>query len=156
MDAKIVNAFIDAAKVVVGNYVPQEISIGTLAVVGKSYPSEEMSVILGIIGSMRGEVTYGMTASVAQSIVSKMMGGMEINEMDEMALSALSELANMISGNAATNMSKLGLKIDLTPPTIITGQNVKFHTLEIKALKIPLMSGVGEIIMYIALQDIPE
>ena len=42
-------------------------------------------------------------------------------EMDEFSMSAISELGNMILGNAATIFSTQGINIDITPPTIGTG-----------------------------------
>ena len=46
--------------------------------------------------------------SVALKLVSAMMGGYAIAEMDEMGQSAISELGNMISGNASTILYNQG------------------------------------------------
>ncbi len=44
--------------------------------------------------------------------------GMPVTELDDMATSAISELGNMIMGNAATIFSTKGIVIDITPPTV--------------------------------------
>ena len=44
-----------------------------------------------------------------------------ITKLDELSLSALSELGNMILGNAATVLSTKGKIVDITPPSIIRG-----------------------------------
>ncbi len=154
MDARVVNSFIKAGCSVVNNFMSEDIKTGKVTVRRKSYPSEELNIIIGILGQMRGEVTYGMSSFVAMNIVSKMMGGLEVKSMDDMAYSAISELSNMISGNAVTNMSSENITLDLTPPTIVTGKNIKFHTLEIKTLNIPLETEVGIIMMDVALEEI--
>ncbi len=47
--------------------------------------------------------------------------GMPVTELDDMAMSAISELGNMIMGNAATIFSTKGIVIDITPPTVCRG-----------------------------------
>ena len=53
-------------------------------------------------GQMEGDIVFGLHETVALKLVSAMMGGYPIAEMDEMGQSAISELGNMISGNAST------------------------------------------------------
>lgn len=57
----------------------------------------------------------------ALQVASKMMMGMPVAELDSMATSAISELGNMIMGNAATIFSTKGIGIDITPPTVCRG-----------------------------------
>ncbi|NMB07981.1 MAG: chemotaxis protein CheX, partial [Tissierellia bacterium] len=55
---------------------------------------------------------------------SSMMMGMPISEFDEMAQSALSELANMLTANAATVFAELEVSIDISTPTLLHGENI--------------------------------
>jgi chemotaxis protein CheX len=59
-----------------------------------------------------------METPAACNLASKMMGGMPVAALDEMSGSALQELANMISGNAATALSGKGLKVTVSAPAI--------------------------------------
>ena len=52
-------------------------------------------------------------------------------------MSALSELGNMILGNAATVLSTKGVVIDITPPTIIRG-NFRMERLYAQNICIPM------------------
>ncbi|MNY80771.1 CheC-like family protein [compost metagenome] len=62
-----------------------------------------------------------------------------------MGTSAISELGNMISGNASTILSNQGFTVDITPPKVIKSQSV-VDSATSKALYIPLtISGVGEV-----------
>ncbi|MCH7745973.1 MAG: chemotaxis protein CheX [Chloroflexi bacterium] len=56
---------------------------------------------------IEGNVLYGFDIETAKAIAGTMMGE-ELDELDEIALSALGELANMISGNAATERAAAG------------------------------------------------
>ena len=57
--------------------------------------------------------------------------------MDQMALSALGELANMITGNAAIGLAGAGFSTDLTPPTLIQPKGSKFTTLGCPQIVVP-------------------
>lgn len=52
-------------------------------------------------------------------VVGAMMGGVQIEEIDNMTRSAISEFCNMIMGNAATNLSYLNKKVNITSPVTI-------------------------------------
>ena len=63
-------------------------------------------------------------------IASAMMMGMKITELDEMSKSAIAESANMILGNAATILYNKGIKIEITPPSLMTGENIQISHLK--------------------------
>ncbi|MOA61265.1 CheC-like family protein [compost metagenome] len=63
-----------------------------------------------------------------------------------MGQSAISELGNMISGNASTILSNQGFMVDITPPQVITQDIYPSDMGPRKALCIPLlMDGIGEL-----------
>ena len=68
-------------------------------------------VNIGITGQLRGLVLLAMPKEVACDIASRMCF-MTIEKLDEISLSALSELGNMIFGNAATVLSTKGIIVD--------------------------------------------
>jgi len=90
-------------------------------------------------------VVFGLQEAVALRIVSAMMGGFVLTEMDEMGQSAISELGNMISGNASTILSNQGIAVDITPPQVLKMEQAAGIGPR-KALCIPLlMDGIGEL-----------
>jgi chemotaxis protein CheX len=58
----------------------------------------------------------------------------------------------MISGNAMQMLSETGWICDITPPTIIRGQNVNICTITIPAIIIPITLDQGELCVTIGLQ----
>lgn len=94
--------------------------------VGRPYIKEPifldntLLIIIGFTGKMKGQVMISFEKDIALDIASRMIM-MPITEMNEFAMSAISELGNMILGNAATIFSTQGIDIDITPPTIGTG-----------------------------------
>ena len=82
---------------------------------------DAVAVRLEMTGDIVGHVTIRFTEENAKKAASAMMMGMPIDMLDEMSLSALAELGNMIMGNAATIFSTKGILIDITPPTVCRG-----------------------------------
>jgi chemotaxis protein CheX len=88
---------------------------------GKFIESPGVVIIVGIVGDIKGNVIYGITIDDAKKIASAMMMGMPVNEFDELAQSAISELTNMLTANVATNFSNDNIIINISTPTLIHG-----------------------------------
>ena len=116
MDVANINPFIQATQTVCATICGEAPSLGKLFAKAKPYTTQPVSITVGVIGDIAGEVVYTMTEAAVCFIASKMMGGMPVVSLDEMAQSAVSEMANMISGNVATLFSGKGIKLDITPP----------------------------------------
>lgn len=87
----------------------------------KEIESDGVIGIVGIIGELTGNVFFSMEESCAKQIASYMMCGMEVNEFDELAQSAISELSNMLAANASICLSEIGKMIDISTPTLMNG-----------------------------------
>jgi chemotaxis protein CheX len=88
----------------------------------KFIESPGVVIIVGIVGDIRGNVIYGITLEDAKKIASTMMMGMPVNEFDELAQSAISELTNMLTANVATNFSNDNININISTPTLVHGK----------------------------------
>ena len=100
---------------------------------------------------MKGQVLFAMSEEDACNIASKMCM-MEVKEIDDFAASALSELGNMIMGNASTVFSSNGVGIDITPPTLSHGE-VSFTNTYTKNLCVPLTFDTTTVELYLALKQ---
>ena len=109
-------------------------------------------VVVGIIGEVKGQVAYSFSEETAKMIASTMMMGMPVDTFDEMAKSAVSELSNMISGNASTAIAAKGFIIDIAPPTLITGENMRLATNVKKSLVVPVSTTAGNIDIWVSLE----
>lgn len=93
-----------------------------LSLKGRYIESPGVVIIIGLIGDIKGNIIYGMTEESAKKIASTMMMGMPVEELDELAQSALSELSNMLTANAATNFSEQNIVMDISTPTLVYGE----------------------------------
>lgn len=82
---------------------------------------EQIDVIIGLAGEVKGNIVLGLTKNTTLRIVSGMMGGMEISELDEIALSGISEFVNMLGGSTVTKLQTDSF-VDITPPTVIMSE----------------------------------
>jgi chemotaxis protein CheX len=101
-----------------------DIKIGKPYVREADFTDDTLVIIIGITGEIRGQVMISFPKITACDIASKMIM-MPITVMDELSMSAIGELGNMILGNTATIFSTKGFEIDITPPTLCLG-NVTF------------------------------
>ena len=123
MDVKLVNPFIDAFTTVLpqmGFPTPQRTG---MTVNNQNAVSQGVAVIVGFTKEIRGNVVYNMSEDTAKFIASTMMMGMPVESFDEMAQSAISEMSNMLTANAATNLTALGLEVDISTPSLTVGSD---------------------------------
>ncbi|WP_025689423.1 chemotaxis protein CheX [Paenibacillus zanthoxyli] len=145
MKAEVINPFLKSACVVIEQVIQVSPSAGNLGVKEIDLIDNHIWIKIGMTGQISGDIVFGIAENVALRMVSAMMGGYPISEMDEMGQSAISELGNMISGNASTILSNQGVTVDITPPQVMKSENLVAF-LPRKALSIPLvMDGIGEL-----------
>ena len=122
MDAKLVNPFIEAFMAVMPMLGFQAPTRKNMFVKNKNAVSNGVVVMVGFTKQLRGNVVYNITDETARFIASTMMMGMPVPEFDAMAQSAISELSNMLSANAATNLTQMGLDVDISTPNLTIGE----------------------------------
>ena len=123
MDAKLVNPIIDAFMEVmpqVGFPVPRRLRVYLR---DRNVISNGVTVKVGFTKQMKGNIIYNMSEVTAKFIASTMMMGMPIQEFDEMAQSAVREMANMLTARAATSFAQMGLESDITTPELLIGED---------------------------------
>lgn len=136
MNVEYINVFLMAATQVMKDVCHINFGVGKPYVKPTEFEAESVVVNIGITGQMRGLVLLAMHNDVACDIAGKMCF-MPIEKLDEISMSALSELGNMIFGNAATVLSTKGIVVDITPPSIIQG-NFKLSNAYAKNICVPL------------------
>ncbi len=142
MDAKLVNPFVDAFTTVMPQMGFPEPKRNKLYVREKNAISLGVSVIVGFTKQIRGNVVYNMSEDTAKFIASTMMMGMPIAEFDTMAQSAISEMSNMLTANAATNLTSMGLEVDISTPSLSVGKDFQVKISDTQYLTVEM--GLGD------------
>lgn len=152
MKVEYINPFVSACFSVLESVLGKVPSKGQLSMRPAVFTSQQCNVIAGVTGAVEGQTIYGMSLKTADMIASTMLG-QPIVTFDQLAASAIAELGNMITGNAAALLADAGYVCDITPPTVIRGTAVKISTLSIPALVVPICTEQGEIELTVSLKD---
>ncbi len=139
MNIEYINPFIEASQTVIKQIASLNAKLGKVYLKTAPYRSEDLIIMVGLTGKIRGQAIFSMTRELGMKIASFMMMGMEVTEFDELSKSAISELANMIMGNAATILYNRGINIDITPPSLLMGENMQITPSKMKTICIPLL-----------------
>lgn len=153
INVEYINPFLKAASSIVKDILQVHLELGKPYVKQAAFSSDSVIIMIGVTGEMRGHVLLALDYEKALKVASKMMMGMELKELDTMAISAVGELGNMIMGNAATIFSTKGIGIDITPPTICRGNNVVITQTYTQNICIPLSGGDIAMELDIAIKD---
>lgn len=145
MKAEYINPFLESASIVLEQVANIKPKTGQLGIKDVKFIESYIWIQIGMTGQMTGDVVFGLHEEVALKLVSAMMGGYVMTHMDEIAQSAISELGNMISGNASTILYNKGVKVDITPPKVVQSAAAAGFEAK-KAITIPLMmEDIGEL-----------
>lgn len=137
INVEYINPFLMAASSIIKDICQIDLKVGKPYVKNTEFADDSVIIMIGVTGEMRGQVIIALSCAKALEIASKMMMGMPVAELDDMAISAISELGNMIMGNAATILSTKGIGVDITPPTVCRG-NLKISQSFARNICIPL------------------
>ena len=124
MDVNIINPVLEAFVGILPQIGFQKVEKRGLALEDCTLHYRGVLVNIGVLGPLQGAILIGMDMDSAKQFASKMMMGMEVAELDNLAQSAISEMANMVCANACTNFVKIGVNdLDISPPTLLIGSD---------------------------------
>ena len=152
MKAEYMNPFIQASHDVFRLMMDLEPERGSLHVVEDLLPAKEANVLIGVTGMLSGYVLFSFPKDMMLEMV-RIMSGMEVDELDSFVTSALSEVANIISGNALTYLSQKEITCDLVPPQIMIGSGQAMNMVTEKALVVPMGTSIGEFDINLTLRE---
>ncbi len=153
LDVKHINPFLQSTLSIMEQTTGIKLAVGKPAVGSLAFPNNIFILQVGVTGALKGQVLLVMEEDNAKAIASKMMMGMPVDALDDMASSALCELSNMIMGSTATLFSTEKIAMDITPPISLYGNNLKLQT-DMQALKIPMAADGKEMVsLYLCLGE---
>lgn len=80
-----------------------------------------ISSLVGLAGTYNGLVSLHMPSNLAIRATSCMLG-MEVTEINDDVNDAMGEIANMIAGSFKQHLSKSGMDIQISTPSVIHGK----------------------------------
>ncbi|SCG81713.1 CheY-P phosphatase cheX [Proteiniborus sp. DW1] len=152
MKAEYINSFYKATVDVFKLMLDIEPKKGDMKIVEDMICSKDANVLLGVTGDLMGSILFNFPKDMALEMI-RIMSGMEMDTIDGFASSALGEVANIIGGNALTNLSQNNCTCDISPPQIFLGNYKSFSLASDKALLLTLKTPIGEFDICIFLKE---
>lgn len=153
MKAEYVNIFITSAVSVFQKELNIHLSRKDLQKKDAPVPRLSLSIIIGITGAVSGQVVYSMDESFAFKVAQAMLPNKLPAEIKKLENSAVSELANIITGQATIALAGEHNKINLTPPAVFITQDLRMDFLHMPTIALSLISEIGEFEINIALLE---
>ncbi len=152
MNVKFLNPFVEAAYEVLKTETRQDVTRGDLRLENGSYVTDDLTVILSLVGAVEGTVFYSMPKSTGIRLASIILGE-PFEDLAELAQSGIAEIGNVITGRASMKLSDAGFETNISPPTLLLGRGASISTLEFPRLIVPLGTVAGAVLIHLALRQ---
>lgn len=149
MKAEVIDAFVESARHVLVNEMGEPVETQTPRLQGGPYRTEGITVVVGLAQGIEGAVLLGITKGTALGYISHVMGE-QVDELDEIALSGIGELGNLIAGQAGMRLAALGYDVVVAPPALFMAGDGVLSTLKVPRLVVGVQTPFGSVDLQLA------
>lgn len=103
-----------------------------------------LEVAIRYVGDLEGQVRFAFPAAAGRAVAGEMLG-VPVEDLHPLAVSALCELVNMVTGTARGYLNHDGLVSDITPPDAALGGSAGTVERASRAAVLPLLLDSGTI-----------
>ena len=147
-----IEPFVVSTMKVLDSVISSDIAKGNISLVKGDEINGDVTIVISLGGDTEGNILLSMDMDTAVKLCSTMTGGAESCGLTPLGLDSISELANMIAGNATTVLNDMGYDFTLSPPIVIRKEEIKDKAIPDEAFQIPLFTEFGEITMNVILR----
>jgi len=155
MNVKFLNPFVLSAHEILRLEMREDVERGELRLETGAYRTEDVTVIISLVGAVDGAVFYSMASDTAIRFASALMRE-RLETFDELAQSGIAELGNVITGQASMRLSDAGYESNISTPSLILGKGASISTLEYPRLVVPLTTSLGALTIHLSLRENPH
>lgn len=152
MNVKFLNPFVEAAFKVIQVETGFDMTRGELQLDKEPYVTNDVTVILSLVGRVEGIVFYSLSEKTALNLASRNLGE-EISDFNGLAQSGIAELGNVITGRASVLLTEAGYEATISPPTLLRGKGATISTLDYARLVVPMLGDCGTVFIHLALRE---
>jgi chemotaxis protein CheX len=114
---------------------------------------KEVMAIIGLTGEAHGRVILDMDLFTAVQLAGCMLGEPSPG-LTPLVRSSIAELASMAMGSAISRINDEGSRIEMSPPTVLTGSNLVSYDQCFETLVAGITTAYGEVGLNITIQDL--
>lgn len=155
MNAELANIFIRSAKEVFEKEASVKLSRKDLVKKDSPMPTNPVAIVIGVTGMLRGQVVYAMDENFSYHIARAMLPNKLPIDVKRLQNSAVSEIANIITGRASIALAGESGTIELTPPMVLMATDLSLDFLHAPTICLSFICESGVMEINVALID-PE
>lgn len=114
--------FIQAAKTILSTMACITPEVGKPFVKDKNCVPADISAVIGVTGCKTGTIAVSFSRASAMIVLEAMLGD-DITDVEQDVQDIVGEIANMVSGQARASLDVIGLNLQGSTPSVITGNN---------------------------------
>lgn len=145
-----IEPFVDTTIRVLDRLIQCDVARGSVSLVRGGDIDGDISILIAVNGHAQGNIIVNMNASTALGICSE-MNGEDFAHATPFVMDTISELANMISGHAATALYDRGFDFKVSPPLVVARDGILLKTSGMEIFQVPLFTEYGEITINVAM-----
>jgi len=124
MRMELIQPFIGSLDAVLAEMMKEPAKIVDLTMEEEGYRRKGLAASVGFRGQIEGRVILDMDPSAAAHVASY-LAGEELDAVESIVPETVCELANMVIGNAVTQLNDRGFQFKVLPPEVLTAEQVE-------------------------------
>jgi chemotaxis protein CheX len=121
MKMDLIQPFIGSLDAVLAQMTGAPVTIADVTMEEVAYRRKGIAAVVVFQGQIEGRVVVDVDPGVAAKVAGNMSGG-EVDASEPIVPEAICELANMVIGNAVTQLNDQGSQFKVLPPSILTDE----------------------------------
>jgi len=150
MKLELIQPFISAVDAVLADTMQCPVTINDLSMEDDAYRKKGVAALIAFKGAIEGRVILDMELSPIAKVASY-LAGEDITLDDQIMRETVSELANMVIGNAVTILNDRGSSFKVFPPELISEDQIKCNSVDTEATVLSFQTEHGNVYMNISL-----
>lgn len=151
MKMELIQPFINAADAVLAETLQCSTRIGDVNMEEEVYRRKGTAVVIGIHGDIEGRVIFDLDPATGREIASALAGA-PVSEVEGLVEETVSELANLVIGNAVTSLNDQGFRFKIEPPALHREEEGMRSSEDTEALVMCFETPRGAVYMNIAMR----
>jgi chemotaxis protein CheX len=148
-----VKIFVDSTSLLFKELVGPSVDVPSISMKASPVAGREVMAIIGLAGEAQGRVIFDMDLFTAVQLAGHMIGEPSPG-LTPLVRSSIAELASMAIGRAISRINDGGVRLSMSPPTVITGANLVSYDQCFETLVAPITTPYGEVRVNITIQDL--
>jgi len=150
MKLSLIQPFISAVDAVLSETLQCPVAVGDLSMEDDAYRKKGVAAMIAIKGAIEGRVILDMEPRAAAQVAA-CLAGEDVTLDDQVMRETVSELANMVIGNAVTILNDRGSTFKVFPPELISEEQLVCATADTEATVLSFQTEHGNVYMNISL-----